>query len=160
MTSNKMANSKLLSALKYIVEHPEQGINGAFKQPRFRGVYKDFIEYRAVKYLRCPIIIPRGNGGWGKFGNYIYLCRRCHDHLHEMDGSKLIKYLKNHPEMTVEEVVKTLKVKKEKVIRLKYPGYYLRCKTKYEVRVTKKLTVAMEKIFGDSEEDEESEVEV
>lgn len=147
----------LLEFFKYVAEHPEKTLNQAFSMNRFHGVYWFFQNVQGSKPLTCPTcgehkpltkhhVIPKKNGGKGVIGNYFYICRSCHDHVHEMftKKQKIEKYMLEHPNATVEEVMAKFKAKKKTAMSAMFPEYYLRCQIKYELKVGRRVQAGME----------------
>ena len=80
-----------------------------FSRPEFEGVYWYYSRFSGVKPGRCPgcgqdlqltkhHVVPKKNGGKGMRQNYFYLCRKCHDWIHDMFSkvSKIIASVLHH----------------------------------------------------------------
>ena len=127
-----------------------------FSRPEFEGVYWYYSRFSGVKPGRCPgcgqdlqltkhHVVPKKNGGKGMRQNYFYLCRKCHDWIHDMFSkvSKIIAYVQEHPSCTIAELMMKFRTTKRVVIAAVYPDYYGKCEEKYHIRVSKKVSQAM-----------------
>jgi hypothetical protein len=152
---------QLLEFFRYVAQHPDVYLEDALNRPEFKGVYWYFSEYRGKKVNFCPTcyekkpltkhhVIPKKNGGKGLKENYFYVCRECHDEVHFMESKfqKIHRYMKEYPNSTPEELMKKFNAKKETVVMVRYPEYGIKCRLKYEMRISRKLKAAM-KLFDD-----------
>jgi len=146
----------LLVFFKYVAEHPEKTLEESFSITRFRRVFWYYESFLGVKPLVCPTcgkmkpltkhhVIPKKNGGKGIIENHFYICRECHDYVHEMftKRQKMERYLLEYPDATVEELMELFHAKRVTAIAAKYPEYFLRISKKYENRLNGKIRAGM-----------------
>lgn len=136
-----------------MADNPETKIESAFNLPQFKGVYWYFSEYRGKKPNFCPTcyvhdsltkhhIIPKKNGGKGILGNYFYICRPCHDKVHNMLSKKerIELYLVDHPNTDEDELMCLFNASRETVIEVLHPELYAIQKKKYEDRLNDRIS--------------------
>lgn len=142
----------LLKLLKYIAEHPEKTMTQVLERHRFSEGSKCLRLYGGRLLKHCPSchepvdltkhhIIPKKNGGKGVTQNYIYICRKCHDIVHEMFSKrqKMEAYLLEHPNATEDELMRIFKARRNVVLQVLRPEYMMRCQINYEARIRRRI---------------------
>jgi len=150
--SPKGLMKKLLHLFKHITKNPNIDLDEIFSLEEFEGLYWHYNEFKGIKSNSCPIcneqkaltkhhIIPRHNGGKGLKNNYFYICRDCHDQIHDMTSKveKIEQYIEEHPDADEDELKHLFNADKETIVQVFYPEYYLKCKIKYQTRIEKKV---------------------
>jgi len=136
-----------------MADNPEIRIEYAFNLPQFKGVFWYFSEYRGKKPNFCPTcyiqdsltkhhIIPKKNGGKGIIDNYFYICRPCHDKIHNMlsKQERMYTYLINHPDADEDELMCQFNASREIAIEVLHPELYAMQRKKYEERLNNKIS--------------------
>lgn len=153
----------LLGLYKHIVEdaikwkhrrYREVGdyLDSLFSLPEYNHLYHAYSEALLEKPLRCPVcggdkqltqhhIIPQSKGGKYLDNNYCYICRDCHDIVHNMvpKVERIQEFVLEHGVYDVDYLMEEFYAEREQVIAALYPDYYVVCRGKYESRLNRRI---------------------